>query len=55
MPLQFLRARKMRTRDAGLTDRYRRSADAYIAGVCIGHEAEADLPAAGQLYIYLSK
>ena len=55
MSLHILRACKVRARNAGLTDRYRWSADAYITSVRVGHEAEADLPAAGQLHIYLSK
>ena len=55
MPLQFLRARKVRTRNAGLADRYRRSTDVYTTGIRIGHEAEANLAASGELHIYLSK
>ena len=53
MPLQFLRARKMRTRNSGLADGNGASAEPDFAGVGVGDEAEADLPSAGELNIHL--
>ena len=55
MPLQFLRARKVRARNAGLANHYSRSANSDFPGVRFGHQAKADLPASGEFHIDLRK
>jgi len=55
MAFQFLRARKMRTRYSGFTNRNRPTGDAHFGGIGVRDETEADLPAARQLDIHLRK
>lgn len=55
MPLEFLGRGKMRPRRPRLANNYGMKAARYADAGCLGDQAQADLPAAGQLHIDLRK